>query len=1695
MTRAELLQHKAQLLLKCAEEPGVRNAELVDVANSYLQRAAELINLPGPSENHEAISERVKKQLRDRHGRWIKMHSEVTVHSPFSGETFTGKVTSIDPNNNEVHVKLDDVTASVPVDPKNIEAVEAVLHHPDGTTQTLAEHVAAGTPEAKPYTFIQHSIHSHPDGSKIHRISAKDAAGQTYAQMEFDNTGKAVHAAGAHGPQGQEAFKDIRAHADDHIFTSSVSGEPYTSDELKAIKDYTYDSNSGINEYLRGFTESISEENRQTLNQLNNAIQKDKLDGGTTLWRAAGAGAVPDTTLEPGTEITDKAFISTTSDKVIAAGPHSEFDNSIVFEIHAAAGTPVIDVEKTFNQHPDDTEGEFILNRGTTFRVISDSGLPEDEINGQRYIKVEVVNHGDTSQWKHQSKVQLEEGGHSDNATAAGEEHSAEIDKSEFDVSGWQKVGGQGGSNPGGTYQAPNGEQWYVKDAPTAAHVQNEALASAFYRDLGVDVPEVRVATQDGKTVIASKIVPGAKSDLESKLSDPAYKQKLQNGFVADSWLANWDVAGLVYDNVVTGSDGNPWRIDTGGSLLYRAMGTPKNSLFGDTVGEIETLRDPSMNPTSANVFSGMTDAQIKDQVQHLVDTMSDDKIKELVHAEKFEPNAEKKLISTLINRRDYLANKYGVKPGDPQNSVEEHPLPGAGMPISDAVTAGDLKTGDKFYGVQNVVGAQGEPNGLIYSVEKIENWPDGSVVLHVDDGHGNKSVSEYDGQDLIWKAPAAAQPYNAAVVSGNDAAPGNSEDTSNEPYQLGWSNEKIEVGHQVKSMTDGKTGTVVKLEDNGLYVKVKMDHDGKIKGRKASTLVLAKQPKPAALTPPSPGSPAVVPSNPASLKPMDIASVRQRVDAALHDGENHGVTSFDLDPVELQKSLDTQSSKSILVKPPGGYEVYLDREDVEALVKSAGLHVSTPPQVQPLTGFDGKPVAIGDTVVFNGPNDTEMIGIVDATHPDEEIAEISAEDGETYHVHQSNLKKKLVTSEHPVAAGDKATVGNAHGTVQSVAEDGIYFKADKTGSVIFAPHGLYTVYGKTAPSAVSVPAQSTPQEPQVSGPSVTTKKGDKVYKGSSIEYWSAKKQKYVSAVVTHVTGGSSPWTKVINSDDHQTQNVHKDNISTVKSTLPPVASSPSEATSMKDVYGKDVKVGDYVEVEQYDSDDGAPSWEHGHLIDITNGKATVETGDDTIFDLPSDQVKLINSSVADHPNEPPQLEEPPNVETYTPKQGEKSVFGNGNVPIYKGSKVKSLNDGLEGTVVAIEANGEYVKVKGVDGKIRGRKRTTLEVTAHPNGATPNHANALNGISITDTSPKVDAVPAELQKYVGQPAPKQPSAPQITKGQFVTSIWIQAVKDRYASFSPGKSIENSKNWSRVQSVINNGSLEDLQHLLTRSYIDQAMFDEAKATIETKKQHDANLLAQHDADLKAWQHELMLWNKANGVKGGIFDPENFVPQGIDGARDWSTAAAGTQWAKKTWPGSSFYNSSQLSALQSYAGTSTGFNQPLWSLKESSLDSGNVPPKVKNLDSAMEAAPRVPEDIIVRRGTETGQFVGKNGIRLSDYGADLSTIQGTIQVHWGFTSTSVAPNSAFSSRDVQMTIRVPKGFKAVYMHGNGISGHSEYELLLDRGAHLYIHSVKQTSGKYGDVKWIVDAEIVPPGWPEDKSIPVLSGARFS
>ncbi len=212
------------------------------------------------------------------------------------------------------------------------------------------------------------------------------------------------------------------------------------------------------------------------------------------------------------------------------------------------------------------------------------------------------------------------------------------------------------GGTEGAIYQdTTTGQRYMVKFNGSEDAVRNEVLAGKLYQLAGMEAPDLYSIRIDGRPAIASRMVDGIKEVGARELTET---DSVMDGFAVDAWLANWDVIGMSYDNTVL-IGGRALRIDVGGSLRYRAVGGLKGKAFGNTVGELDSLRDPSLNRTSYEVFKNITNDQIEAGVVKVLRTKDDD-IRAIV--EKYGPLDDlerEELIDKMIARKADLAKRY----------------------------------------------------------------------------------------------------------------------------------------------------------------------------------------------------------------------------------------------------------------------------------------------------------------------------------------------------------------------------------------------------------------------------------------------------------------------------------------------------------------------------------------------------------------------------------------------------------------------------------------------------------------------------------------------------------------------------------------------------------------------------------------------------------------------------------------------------------------------------------------------------------------------------------------------------------------------------------------------------------------------------------------------------------------------------
>ncbi len=152
--------------------------------------------------------------------------------------------------------------------------------------------------------------------------------------------------------------------------------------------------------------------------------------------------------------------------------------------------------------------------------------------------------------------------------------------------------------------------------------LNEEVTADELYQMLGVEVPSMKAYSFREVLIKLSIFNKEGRLLKQIKKENISLYRKavksLQEDFVVDAFLGNWDVIGLNFDNILVMRDGTVLRVDNGGALRYRAKGQKKRTFTGE-VTEINTMRDPLMNYSSASIFSQVTDSHIRSQVIKLV--------------------------------------------------------------------------------------------------------------------------------------------------------------------------------------------------------------------------------------------------------------------------------------------------------------------------------------------------------------------------------------------------------------------------------------------------------------------------------------------------------------------------------------------------------------------------------------------------------------------------------------------------------------------------------------------------------------------------------------------------------------------------------------------------------------------------------------------------------------------------------------------------------------------------------------------------------------------------------------------------------------------------------------------------------------------------------------------------------------------
>jgi hypothetical protein len=171
-------------------------------------------------------------------------------------------------------------------------------------------------------------------------------------------------------------------------------------------------------------------------------------------------------------------------------------------------------------------------------------------------------------------------------------------------------------------------DSYYVKFPTPELQSIIEHLSYQIYRLYGIKVPDSHLVVDENKEFIgiATKGVTG---DLAMGSSKLVGNKDITDGFFVDALLANWDVMGLNFDNIILSKD-SAYRIDPGGTLTFRAQGGRKNHLFGDDPNELDTFKNPQISPQASKVFGDLQKEELE-RAANIFKTISWNQIEEKI--------------------------------------------------------------------------------------------------------------------------------------------------------------------------------------------------------------------------------------------------------------------------------------------------------------------------------------------------------------------------------------------------------------------------------------------------------------------------------------------------------------------------------------------------------------------------------------------------------------------------------------------------------------------------------------------------------------------------------------------------------------------------------------------------------------------------------------------------------------------------------------------------------------------------------------------------------------------------------------------------------------------------------------------------------------------------------------------------------
>lgn len=188
----------------------------------------------------------------------------------------------------------------------------------------------------------------------------------------------------------------------------------------------------------------------------------------------------------------------------------------------------------------------------------------------------------------------------------------------------------QYGSNEGGLHTDEGGVKHYIKYYRNPDQAKVEALTGKIYEHMGIRTLKPEHHVIGGRHAVVTKWNDSLSSVKPHEFNNVSHEQakdlaKMHYGAVLTK---NWDIVGLVHDNIMKDKEGRMVSVDHGGSFHFRARGTAKD--YGPDIAEKESLR--TNGDASGHVFSSLyrQHPYIEEHAKEAVRSIDDEHIKNL---------------------------------------------------------------------------------------------------------------------------------------------------------------------------------------------------------------------------------------------------------------------------------------------------------------------------------------------------------------------------------------------------------------------------------------------------------------------------------------------------------------------------------------------------------------------------------------------------------------------------------------------------------------------------------------------------------------------------------------------------------------------------------------------------------------------------------------------------------------------------------------------------------------------------------------------------------------------------------------------------------------------------------------------------------------------------------------------------------